>query len=279
MICQDEKASISIRWSDVISAWRTTEARESFFHIGTADHLVPIPLRLFNQDLARTLESFVPTQSLLENSYTKLPQYQRWFAKRRAIVQNTAAVLRVKLTSIKVVGWADVILCSCALLGIFVSRSPEIIVAAFFGIFSLLGAYLLLWSGPIEVNNDGIALITPAGRYYIRWDEVEFIETDIQGQALVLRGAGKCLPLPGPGWWSGKQEADIIEFLTAQIEERNIIVRQTTKALFSISRNTKVKNGTLGCNQKTGAIKSGTLVKCSRTARAAGRRRGSADRW
>jgi hypothetical protein len=38
----------------------------------------------------------------------------------------------------------------------------------------------------------------------------------------VFGGANKWLPLLGPGWWSGKQKADVIEFLQAKIQEGDI---------------------------------------------------------
>jgi len=66
------------------------------------------------------------------------------------------------------------------------------------------------------------------------------VEADSQGQTIVLSGGDKCLPLPGPALWSGKQKADVIEFFLAQIEERGIPIRETSKALRRRRRNTKV---------------------------------------
>jgi hypothetical protein len=156
---------------------------------------------------------------------------------------NTAAVLRVNLTVIKVLGWVSLILFLAVAMPILLSESGphRNLLVLFFAIFSLGGLYLLLSSGPIEVNYNGVALITPLARYYIRWDEVELIETDSQGQAIVFRGANKCLPLLGPGWWSGKEKADVIEFIQAQIQERGITVKETGNAVFRITKNAKVR--------------------------------------
>src|SRR5262249_28922990 len=241
IICQDEKTRIDIRWTDVIAAWRTTEARRRFLHIGTADQVVTIGLSLFSRDLAPTLESLLPPSSLAENSCTKLPQHQRWCTKRKEIVQNTATVLRVNLTQIKVVGWLSLILFPpFTVLVVMFPRGPVVWFAVIPGILSAGGLSILLTSGPIEFNSDCAIRITPSGRYTIRWDAVEMVEADSQGQTIVLSGGDKCLPLPGPALWSGKQKADVIEFFLAQIGERCIPIRETSKALRMRRRNTKV---------------------------------------
>jgi len=242
--CHDGKAGVDIRWSDVIAAWQTTEPKQSLFYIGTADHMVPIPLHLFSRDLAPTLESFLPRQSLLEDSYTRLPQHKSWCAKRKEIVENTATVLRIKVPLITAVGWVYLILFLpvTVLLVIFLS-GPATWAAIVPGILSAVAAYLLLSSGPIEVNFDRVTRITPRGRYTMRWEEVEMVEADHQGQAIVLSGGGKCLPLPGPAWWSGKQKADVFEFFLAQFQERGITVHETGKALLRRCRNAEVLRG------------------------------------
>src|SRR5262249_30613134 len=193
---------MDIRWTDVIAAWRTTEARQKFLYIGTADQVVTIPLGLFSRDLAPTLESFLPPESLQEKSYTKLPQHEAWCAKRKEIVQNPATVLRVNLTQIKVVGWLSVILFSpFTVLAVMFARGRVVWFGIIPGILSAGGLYILISSGAIEVNSDCAMIITPLGRYAMRWDEVEMVETDSQGQAIVLRGGEKCLPVPTPDWW------------------------------------------------------------------------------
>jgi hypothetical protein len=46
-------------------------------------------------------------------------------------------------------------------------------------------------------------------------------------------------PLPGPQYWSGKQKKDVVEFFFAEVEEREIPVRETGWALITWPRKTK----------------------------------------
>jgi hypothetical protein len=91
------------------------------------------------------------------------------------------------------------------------------------------------------VDSEGATLVNPLGRFFMKWEDVEAIETDGGGQVVVLKGAGKCLTLPGPGYWSGDQKADLVNFFMAEVTERGIPVRETRKALIRWRRNTRVR--------------------------------------
>ena len=105
--------------------------------------------------------------------------------------------------------------------------------------FMLVGVYLLM-TGSVEMDAQHVAYRTPVGTYRIKWDEVSRIETDAQGGNIVFWGADKRLNVVGPGYWSGKDKLEMLMFLTRQIEEYGIEVVETQKAMFRLSKNTKV---------------------------------------
>ena len=60
-------------------------------------------------------------------------------------------------------------------------------------LFVALGAYLLLFSGSLEINAETIVYRTTLARFEIRWDEVIRIELDKQGSNIVFWGNNKRL--------------------------------------------------------------------------------------
>ncbi|MFH2091455.1 MAG: hypothetical protein ABIJ31_03755 [Pseudomonadota bacterium] len=112
-----------------------------------------------------------------------------------------------------------------------------------FVFFIGLSVYLILVSGSVEVNSSRIHLSIPLGQYEVGWDEVNNIETDIQRRALVFIGFNKRVAIAGPVWWAGKDKNALITFLNAEVERRGIEIKQSQKALFKFSKNSKVKRG------------------------------------
>ena len=90
------------------------------------------------------------------------------------------------------------------------------------------------------MNSQAITYSTPWARYHIRWDEVERIEIDAQGGAIVFVGKDKRLAAVGPGYWSGKDKPEMLMLIQSKTEEHKIEVQQTQKAVFRLSKNTKV---------------------------------------
>jgi hypothetical protein len=113
-------------------------------------------------------------------------------------------------------------------------------VSPFFILVSGLGVVLLLLSGPVEMDSQVIRYSTPVGRYQIKWDEVQNIETDMQGGNLVFNGADKRVAVPGPGYWSGADKENMVKLLFAQMEQRQIQMATTQKAVSKWSKNAKI---------------------------------------
>jgi hypothetical protein len=114
-------------------------------------------------------------------------------------------------------------------------------VSPYFLIFVALGVYLLVSVGSVEINPDFVTYRTPLASYTISWDEVERIEIDAQGGAMVFAGANKRVVTIGPAYWAGKDKQQLQALLYATLEKRNIPVIPTQAALFKLSKNTKVR--------------------------------------
>lgn len=108
----------------------------------------------------------------------------------------------------------------------------------FFG-FVLLGIYLLM-AGSVEMDAQQVTYRTPISTYRIGWNEVSRIEIDGQGGNIVFWGEGKRLNAVGPGCWSGKDKPGMLRLLSKQVEKYGIEVKKTQKAMFRLSKNTKV---------------------------------------
>jgi hypothetical protein len=103
-----------------------------------------------------------------------------------------------------------------------------------------LVATLLLSSGSMQIYSDSLRYYLPLRRYQIEWDEVRSIEIDSQGSSMVFVGENKRLAVNGPMFWTGKDKRDAARLIAIQIDRYEIEVRTTEKAMFRLSRNTRV---------------------------------------
>ena len=153
-------------------------------------------------------------------------------------VADLTRVLIIKHTPSKVVGWiggAFFIFC-----GVMSWRAGARGASLLFFGFVALSGYLILSSGSMHINSDSIKYYLPLRSYKIRWNEVQYIEIDRQGSNIVFCGENKRLAMLGPAFWCGKDRIDTFRLVAAQIDKYDIEVRQTEKAMFRLSRNTRV---------------------------------------
>ncbi len=150
-------------------------------------------------------------------------------------------ILKVTMQLAKIIAWAGIAFCSLFSLLSFATGRP--FVAIFCFLFILLGLFLLSICGSIEMGSQKITLKIPIGHYEIRWDEIEEVETDIQRGALVFLSCNKRVAIAGPRWWVGQEKKDMISFLNSELKRRSISIRQSRKALFKLSKNSKVHKG------------------------------------
>lgn len=150
--------------------------------------------------------------------------------------ENSFLVVNPKI--FKIVGWANIIFCLfCSAMAWRAGASGA---STFFLIFVTLGAYLVLCSGSLQMNLEVILYKTPISRNQIYWGEVERIEVDAQAGCLVFVGEDKRLATIGWAYWSGNDGLAMFKLLQQQVESRNIEVKQTAKAMITLSKNTKV---------------------------------------
>jgi len=151
---------------------------------------------------------------------------------------DTTRALIIKHTYSKIVGWI------CTAFFIFCSvsawRAGQRGASLVFLVFVALGSYILLSSGSMQVYSDSIRYYLPLRRYQIKWNEVRSIEIDSQGSSMVFVGENKRLAVNGPMFWTGKDKRDAARLIAIQIDRYEIEVRTTEKAMFRLSRNTRV---------------------------------------
>lgn len=78
----------------------------------------------------------------------------------------------------------------------------------------------------------------------MKWDEVKKIENDIQGGGLVFYAADRnkrIAVVPGPGFWSGSDKQNMLKLLSEEIDKRQIELKHTPRAAYTMSKNTKVE--------------------------------------
>ena len=109
-----------------------------------------------------------------------------------------------------------------------------------FVFFIGLGVYILLFSGTLEMNSETIFYRTPLGRYQIRWDEVKSLELDRMGSVMVFWGENKRLVALGPYYWQGADRRDMTFLVAAQMDKLSIVLKQSERASFRLSKNTNV---------------------------------------
>ena len=139
---------------------------------------------------------------------------------------------------IKIIGYGCIVLFSLAAFLSWLAGGGKL--SPFFLLFALLGLLCLLWYGSVEADEYVITYILPLGRFEIRWDEVESVEVDGQGHAMVFVGEQKRLPIMGPAYWGRGNKEELAMLITDQMEKRHIPFRHTQKAPYRLPKNTRV---------------------------------------
>ena len=104
-----------------------------------------------------------------------------------------------------------------------------------------LNVYVLLFSGTLEMDSRTIIYRTPLAHYQIRWDEVRRIELDRVGSTMVFWGENKRLAALGSHYWQGADRVNMMLLVAAQMDKLGINMQQSEKAMFRLSKNTKVR--------------------------------------
>ncbi len=142
-------------------------------------------------------------------------------------------------THARVIAWVSIaFFLFCAVMA---WRAGQGDVSPFFLLFVVLGIYLLVSVGTVEITPAFVTYKTPWATYAISWDEVERVEIDAQRGALALIGDNKRVVTIGPAYWSGKDKRQLLALFKATIEKRSIPIISTQKVLFKLSKNARVR--------------------------------------
>jgi hypothetical protein len=146
----------------------------------------------------------------------------------------------VRPTALKVFGWIGISLFGALAVGSLVSG--EFGVTPIFLLFAAVGAFLVLTTGELSMNSETVTYNTPLGKYQMKWDEVKQIEMDFQRYAVVFysQNRNERLAVAGPAYWSGSDNGDMEQLLSQEVQKRQIPIKQSMRAPYTMSRNTKV---------------------------------------
>lgn len=151
---------------------------------------------------------------------------------------DTTRALTIKHTYSKVVGWAG--LAFCLFLTVSAWRAADLFLFLVSLGFLAMSCYVILTTGSMEVDSDSVRYYLPLRSYQIKWTDVKYIEVDRNGASMVFVGENKKLSVNGPKLWTGNDKLDMAELIGTQIDSHGIEIRPTEKAMFRLSRNTKV---------------------------------------
>jgi hypothetical protein len=117
-------------------------------------------------------------------------------------------------------------------------QSDSFWVSLTFIFFLLLPVYLLLFFGKIHIDDKVVRHSTLVGTYEISWDEIKEIQHS-QG-VCVLIGEQKQIAVTDVQYWSGSEKDAAAEFYWNQIDNRGVKFTETAKALFKLSKNSRI---------------------------------------
>jgi hypothetical protein len=112
-----------------------------------------------------------------------------------------------------------------------------------FCLFGIVMVYLSMRAvqGKIELSAETIAHRVLLSRFEIRWDEIEYAETDFIHK-VQIGNAQKWLTIPVPGNWSGKDKKMAYDFFLLQLAQHGITPQKFKPSLFRLSaKNTLVR--------------------------------------
>jgi hypothetical protein len=109
-----------------------------------------------------------------------------------------------------------------AIIGLLNHEEISIVGMSF--LFALGGIILwLLANSFIEMSNEKILVSVPYGRYQIRWDEINLIETNEKLYAFIGEDKRLVISLT----FANKSSRDALELLEIQCKERNVEIKKS----------------------------------------------------
>ncbi|HLZ13215.1 MAG TPA: PH domain-containing protein [Candidatus Acidoferrum sp.] len=118
----------------------------------------------------------------------------------------------------------------------------EYIAMIFFAFFAGMGVYIILGTGEITIDSDGVRHHSLFGRYGIRWDEIRRIEFGAGDGTFVLHGDRKRFVISPISMWSGSQKANAIALLDEKLRNSGITLEPSRIAAYKWNKNVNLKN-------------------------------------
>lgn len=237
----DRKSTITVRWDEIVSIQlieihqQPRKLLEIFTSSNSANYIrIPI-YHLDYREIWRLVQRYAPATALGEDAYRKLPGYQEAMAETRKRLAETKTPLTVSISWIaKAACWGTAVGMAVGAIALRDSIFGMLL-SLFFG---SLGVWGILTIGKITMDHEAITYRTPVRHYQIKWDEITRIEADVYG-AMAFYGENKYLVVPGPGWWSGKDKAELQTFLSSTIELRQIKI-ESKGIILKSARNVRI---------------------------------------
>jgi hypothetical protein len=231
-----------IRWGSIIATKFDETSEEKFLSFGAMDDARTIPLKFFDASaIWEQVKTRVKPEALAPDAEKRLPYYAEADRAQTKLINELRPTIVVRDSMfLKGVGWVCVAMFSaCAF---FSWRSEtEVWVAFLFLGFVGLGASVLAMSGQLELDTKKAARVTRINRYEMRWDEIKRIEIDKQANGITFSNGDKRIVALGLAYWSKENASEALEFINAQIAQREIEFVETTTATMKLSKNTKIK--------------------------------------
>jgi hypothetical protein len=237
------KGEFKVLWSDVMAAWiaNTGPYNEPYLFLRTLQDAFSIPLGLFDKDeVWKVVQSYVDPSALEEEAQKKLPEYQEWMSLSENLtkeVQTRTLNVTDRKNTI-VIGWVGLIFSLAIAIGVLWESRP--VLSLFFIPFIVLSGGILLTSGSVEMDIEGVTRVNHLGKYRIDWNEVRQVETNPDSTHIVLYGENKQLVIPGPNSWSGPDREKMLNWLMVQTSQRQINLKWSQLTEFKLSKNVKV---------------------------------------
>lgn len=142
------------------------------------------------------------------------------------------------MRSYRIIGWSWTGFCVVGLVVTLLSKLYWPVAGCAFS--ALLGVYMVLGSGSIDIDSDGLIHKSSFGIWQIRWDEMSSVEVGEVEGTMVLHGSNKRFILSSPGGWDASVRDEAFAFIVKQLEVRNIPPQPSATAACKIMKNTHV---------------------------------------
>lgn len=242
---QRGKSTIQVLWKDILMVRQTERVRKQIYlELATQQEIFAVPLSYFDiTQVWHWVKRYASIDALQEDAYKRLPAYKEWSAKVQKLVSSTQETLCAgySLDTKILIGVVFISLGGIGTLLWLTLNSIEVILCFIPLVFVLGGWAVSSIFYRVEMNSEEVTIINLWKKHRIRWEEVKYIEHDFGQRRFVLYSQNKRLAITSPKSLAGKDRAEMIDMLQAQIEYRKIELHHKERALFTWSRNVTLK--------------------------------------